>query len=123
MNAVLWIFQVLLALAFLASGLMKLAKPKDALIGKLPVLAAYRPLTIKLVGVAEVLGAIGVVVPLAVGVAPGLTPWAALGLASVMVAAAVAHAERGDYKPLAVHAVLLAMAVVVVHGRSADLPI
>ena len=123
MNAVLWIFQVLLALVFLASGLTKLAKPKDALTDKLPTLAAYRPLTVKLVGLAEVLGAIGVVVPLATGVAPGLTPWAALGLAVVMVAAAVAHAEQRDYKPLALHAVLLAMAVVVVYGRSADLPV
>ena len=123
MNALLWILQVLLALVFLASGLVKLVKPKEALVERLPILAAYRPLTVRLIGLAEVLGAAGVVVPLAVGVAPGLVPWAALGLASVVIAAAVAHAERDDFKPLAVHAVLLVMAVAVVYGRSADVPL
>ncbi len=123
MNALLWILQVLLALVFLASGLVKLIKPKEVLVERLPILAAYRPLTVRLIGLVEVLGAIGVVVPLAVGVAPGLVPWAALGLASVMVAAAVAHAERSDFKPLAMHAALLVMAVAVVYGRSADVPL
>ena len=123
MNVVLWILQALLALVFLAAGLAKLAKPKDELLGRMSALAPYRPVTVKLIGLAEVLGAVGVVLPLATGVAPGLVPWAALGLASVVVAAAVAHTEQGDYRPLAVHAVLLAAAVVVVYGRSADLPV
>lgn len=123
MNAVLWIAQVLLALAFLAAGSMKLARSKEALLPKMPILAGYRPVTIKAIGLAEVAGALGVVLPLATGVAPGLTPWAALGLAAVAVGAAIVHAERADYKPLAVHAALLALALVVVYGRSADLPV
>ena len=123
MNAVLWILQVLLALVFLAAGLAKLAKPREVLLDKMPVLGAYRPIMVKLIGLAEVLGAVGVVLPMATGVAPGLVPWAALGLGAVVIAAAVAHAEHGDYKTLAVHAVLLAMAVVVVYGRSADVPV
>ena len=123
MNVVLWILQVVLALVFLGAGLVKLVKPREALLGRMPVLDAYHPVTVKLVGLAEVLGAVGVVLPMALGVAPGLVPWAALGLGSVVIGAAVAHAERADYKPLAVHAVLLVMAAAVMYGRSADLPL
>ena len=123
MNAILWVLQVLLALVFLASGGLKLVKPKEALLDTMAVLRDYRPVTVKLIGLAEVLGAVGLIVPLAVGVAPGLVPWAALGLASVVVGAAVVHAEHRDYKPLAVHAVLLVMAIAVVFGRSADIPL
>ena len=123
MNVVLWLLQVVLALVFLAAGVAKLVRPKEALLDRMGALRDYHPAVVKLIGLVEVLGALGVVVPLAVGVAPGLVPWAALGLASVALAAAVLHAERRDYAPLPVHAVLLVMAVTVMVGRSADVPL
>ena len=123
MNVVLWLFQIVLALVFLGAGLLKLVRPQEALLDKMAVLADYRPLTVKLIGLAEVLGALGVVLPMALGVAPGLVPWAALGLACVVIGAAIAHAERSDFKPLGVHAALLLVAVAVVYGRSAGLPV
>lgn len=123
MNVVLWILQLALAGVFIAAGAMKLARPKEALLAKMPVLAPYRPLTIKAVGLAEVLGGIGVVLPMLTGVAPGLVPWAALGLGCVALGAAVVHAEARDYKPLPIHAALLVMAVAVMAGRSAGLPL
>ncbi|WP_420455435.1 DoxX family protein [Rubrivirga sp.] len=122
MTVVLWILQVLLAAVFLAAGGMKLARPKEALLDKMGVLGGYRPLTIKLIGGAEVLGAAGLILPPLVGL-DGLVPWAALGLASVMVAAAIAHGERGEWPKVGVPVVLLALALVVVYGRSAGLPL
>lgn len=123
MNVLLWILQILLALVFLAVGGIKLARPKAALLDRMGALAPFRPVTIKAIGLAEVLGGVGVVLPMLVGVAEGVVPWAALGLACVMVGAAFTHANQGDYKPLAMHAVLLAMAVAVMVGRSAHLPL
>lgn len=123
MNAVLWIAQILLALVFAASGLFKLVRSKEELLEKMPTLAPYRPVTIKAIALAEVLGAIGLIVPRLVGVAPDLVPWAALGLACVAIGAAVAHGEQRDYKALPVHAVLLVLAVAVMVGRSAHLPL
>ena len=123
MTVVLWILQILLALVFLASGVFKLVRSKEQLLETAPALAPYRPITIKAVAGAEVLGAIGVVAPMLLGIAPELVPWAALGLGCVALGAAVAHAEQRDYKTLPVHAVLLVMAVAVMVGRSADLPL
>lgn len=123
MNVVLWIAQILLAVVFMASGVLKLTQSKDALLERMPTLAPWRPITIKAIGLAEVLGAIGIVVPGLIGVAPELVPWAALGLGCVAIGAAVAHAEQRDYKVLPVHAVLLVLAVTVMAGRSAHLPL
>lgn len=65
----------------------------------------------------EVLGAIGLILPAAVDIAPALAPVAAIGLAVVMVGAAVTHGRRGETKNVAVNAVLLALALVVAWGR------
>ena len=122
MTVVLWILQAVLAAVFLGVGTLKLIKPKEALLGQMGALEAYRPLTIKALGLAEVLGGLGLVAAPLVGWA-AMVPWAALGLGCVALGAAVAHAEQRDYKPLPAHAVLLAMAVAVMVGRSADLPL
>ena len=122
MTVVLWILQALLAVVFLAAGGMKLVKPKEALLDKMTVLAAYRPLTIKAIGLAEVLGALGLVLPPLVGLG-GLVPWAALGLASVMIAAMIAHGEHGEWPKVVPPLVLLILALVVMYGRSAGLPL
>ena len=122
MTVVLWILQVLLAAVFFAAGGVKLVKPKEALIDKMTVLEGYRPLTIKAIGLAEVLGALGLILPPLVGL-DGLVPWAALGLACTMVAAAIAHGERGEWARTAGPAVLFVLAVAVMVGRSTHLPL
>ena len=117
MQTALWIAQGVLALLFLMSGSMKLVTPKPALTEKLPVLASFAPATIKLIGLLEVLGAVGVVVPALIGVLPWLTVWAAVGLALTMIGAAVAHGRRGEWPQIGVNAVLFGLAVFVALGR------
>jgi hypothetical protein len=73
--------------------------------------------TVKLIGALEVLGAIGLVLPWALDVAPVLTPLAALGLVALMVAAAVTHVRRGEQKVLPVNVVLGVVALVVAIAR------
>jgi VIT1/CCC1 family predicted Fe2+/Mn2+ transporter len=72
---------------------------------------------IRLIGLAEILGAIGLVLPAATHIAPILVPLAAVGLALVMVGAVVVHARRNEAMNVAVNVVLIALAVFVAWGR------
>lgn len=118
MNLALWIIAIVLAVAFAASGLMKQVVPKDKLVTAGQAWAEdFSPTTIRLIGLAEILGAMGLVLPAALHIAPVLVPLAAVGLALVMVGAAAVHARRKEMPMVAMNAVLLVLAVVVVWGR------
>lgn len=117
MNIALWIVQILLAVAFLGSGVMKLTQPKEKIASSMAWAADFTPPVIKLIGLAEVLGAVGLVLPAVTGIAPVLVPLAAVGVALVMVGAIITHARRGEAQMIAVNAVLLLLAVFVAWGR------
>src|SRR5881392_3770601 len=85
MNVALWIVQGLLAALFLVAGGAKLVLPLDQMTG--PV--ALPGWLLRFVGVAEVLGALGLVLPGLLRIKPGLTPLAAAGLVIIMVGATV----------------------------------
>ena len=118
MNAVLWIIAGVLAVAFLASGVMKLARTKEQLaasgMGWTEDVSAG---TVKLIGALEVLAAIGLILPALLDIAPVLVPLAAVGLVLIMVGAAVTHGRRGETPLIAVNVVLLILAAVVAWGR------
>lgn len=118
MDVVLWIVAGVLALAFLAAGAMKLAQPKEKLAASgMGWVDDFSAGAVKAIGLAEVLGAVGLVLPGLTGIAPVLVPLAALGLALTMVGAAVVHLRRGEQQMVGVNAVLLVLALVVVVGR------
>src|ERR1700730_15054336 len=88
MNLALWIIAIVLTVAFAASGLMKQLVPKDKLVTSGQGWAQdFSPTSIRLIGLAEILGAIGLVLPAAVHIAPILVPLAAVGLALVLAGA------------------------------------
>lgn len=119
MNLALWIVQGLLAAAFLMAGGMKLFAYERYM----KMLAQRSPANppslskglVTFIGASEVAGALGLILPMVTGVAPILTPLAALGLAVVMVLAANFHLRRKE--PPAVPLVLCALALFVVYGR------
>lgn len=117
MNTVLWIVQILLAVAFLAAGTMKVGQSHEKLQKTLPWVTDISMPVVRLIGVAEILGALGLVLPALTGIAPILTPVAAVGLSVVMVGAAITHARRKEPQAITANIVLLALAVVVVWGR------
>ena len=90
MNIILWIIQILLALLFLFSGGMKLVIPPDVLqsMGS-PNQVVLPGLFIRFIGVCEVLGGLGLILPGLLRIRPGLTPLAAAGLVIIMIGAVV----------------------------------
>jgi uncharacterized membrane protein YphA (DoxX/SURF4 family) len=94
---VLWIAQSLLAAIFLATGLIKLTQPRLKMAaGPMGWAADVTDGRCRTIGLLEVLGAIGLILPGALGVAPGLVPLAAPGLALTMIGAIVTHVRYGE---------------------------
>lgn len=93
----LWIVNALLALAFIAAGAMKSARPKAALAASgMAWTEDFGGGSVKLIGIAEVLGGLGLILPLLTGIAPILTPIAATALAVIMIGAVVVHVRRKE---------------------------
>lgn len=122
MNSAIWGGQILLALVFLMAGVWKATQPKEKLVENLAWVENFSPNTIRLIGIVELLGAIGVVLPAVTGILPWLTPWAATGLELTMIGAAVTHLRRGEYASIAVNIALLALAAFVAYGRFILIP-
>jgi uncharacterized membrane protein len=113
MNRALWIVQGLLAALFLFAGGAKLVMPADQLVGSVPLSVLF----IRFIGVVEVLGAIGLIVPALLRVRPGLTPLAALGLVIIMIGATVVNLMGGDRGPAIITVVVGLLAAFVAYGR------
>jgi len=120
MNIVLWILQVLLAIAFLAHGFMFLfPSPEIA-----ALMNASLPRWFQLfLGVAEVAAGVGLILPGLTRIQPRLVTWAALGIMVVMVSATVWHLVRAEWSSAAITFVLLAMATCLAYMRHRVLPI
>jgi uncharacterized membrane protein YphA (DoxX/SURF4 family) len=113
MNYALWIVQVLLALLFLFAGVMKLVLPLEALKG--PV--ALPGLFLRFIGVAEVLGALGLILPGLLRVQPRLTPLAAAGLVIIMIGATVITLVTSSFGLAVIPLVTGLLATFVAYGR------
>ena len=120
MNVVVWVVTGLLAALFLMAGAMKLAKSKAQLLENASIgwVEDFSPAVLKLIGLAEVAGAAGLILPGAFDVATWLVPTAAIGLAVVMAGAVITHLRRREYPNMVVNLVLLALAVFVAIERT-----
>ncbi len=123
MGFALWILQFILAIAFCAAGLMKILRPKEELLERMNWVRQVTPRGLKLVGFVELLGGLGLVLPALTGIAPILTPLAAIGLIVVMVCAIIVHARIkdpiGQIMPAVVLLLLLALCLwgLIAQGR------
>lgn len=120
MDVALWVLQVLLALAFLAVGVSHaFAYERGIRQPRMGWLQAVGRDNMRIIGILEILGAIGVVAPAATGILPWLTPIAAAMLGLLMVFAAIFHLRRsGEMSNVAVNVVLGVIAFAVAIGRS-----
>ncbi len=112
-SAVLWISQGLLAALFLFAGSMKLVIPLEILTEQSPLPGWF----MQFIGVAEVLGAIGLVLPAVLRLRPSLTPLAASGLVIIMIGATVLTAAGGDLAPALFPLSVGLVATFVAYGR------
>ncbi|TDC95710.1 DoxX family protein [Actinomadura sp. 7K507] len=118
MNIALWIIAGLLAVIFLASGIMKLAQSKEKLTASgMGALEGFGDGTIKAVGVLEILAASGLVLPAALDIAPVLVPLAAVGVVSLMLCAAITHARRREFPAVVATMTFLTLAALTAWGR------
>src|SRR4051812_3416738 len=120
MNIALWVLQVLLALAFMAHGLLFLFPPA----AMVDLLNASLPRWFQLfLGIAEILAAVGLTLPGAARIQPWLVSWAAAGIMIVMIAATIFHVMRGEMSSAFTTFLLLLMATFVAYTRWRVLPI
>jgi uncharacterized membrane protein len=119
MNGALWVVQALVGLAFLVAGFMHATRPVAALVPQAPWTGAIPLALLRFIGVAELLGGIGVILPLLTGTLPGLAPLAAAAIALLMLLAAIFHATRREYPAIAANVVLGTLAAFVAYGRTA----
>ncbi|MBX7193389.1 MAG: DoxX family protein [Sandaracinaceae bacterium] len=111
MNLGLWALQVLVALLVALTGALKLVVPRQTLATKMHWAKDWSDGRVKLLGLAEVLGAIGLVVPAATNILPVLTPIAALCLAVLMAGAVQTHRRLGEGFLPALVVLLLCLAI------------
>jgi uncharacterized membrane protein YphA (DoxX/SURF4 family) len=118
MNIALWIVAGLLAVAFLASGAMKLIQPKENLVAfGMGWVEDFGGGAVKAIGTLEVLAAVGLILPAALDIAPVLVPLAAVGLVVLMVGAIITHLRRLEAQAIVVNLAVIALAVLVTWGR------
>lgn len=117
MTIALWILQIVLALMFLMAGVQKSFQPRAKLDESFPWAQDFSLRTVRIVGVAELLAAIGLILPAVTGVLPVLTPIASVGLVIVMALAMNVHRKRGENGAIVFNLVLLVLAAVVAWGR------
>jgi uncharacterized membrane protein YphA (DoxX/SURF4 family) len=113
MTTALWIVQGLLALLFLFAGSMKLILPVEMMTAQMPLPGLF----LRFIGVAEVAGALGLILPGLLRIRPLLTPLAACGLVIIMIGATVVTLAGGDVVSALVPLVVGLLCTAVAYGR------
>ena len=113
MNIALWIVQVLLALLFLFTGGMKLIMPIEEMTQQLPMPGWF----LRFIGVCEMLGGLGLILPWLLRIRPGLTPLAAAGLVVIMIGATATTIMTGQITISLVPLVVGILCLFVGYGR------
>ncbi|AHF14742.1 DoxX family protein [Niabella soli] len=117
-NSILWILQVVMALSFFYSGICKtvLSEKKLVAVGQTGVEGLF-PVFIRFIGLSELAGAVGLILPLYFHIAPWLTPVAALCLALIMPFAARIHYRRNEPRNVLTNVIYFIIGILIACGR------
>ena len=121
MKMLTWAVQILLAAAFLMAGFIKSAQSIEQLSAMLPWAKDVPATLVRFIGISELAGGLGLLLPWLTGIRRNLTPLAAWGLVLVMAMAAVFHAARGEFSALPNNLILGGLAAFVAIRRRRDL--
>jgi len=117
MNIALWIVQSLLAVMYGMSGIMKTFQTSKAR-EQMPWAKNRSDGFVRFVGTSELLGALGLILPLLTGILPWLTPVAAIGLTLIqLLAIFTEHLPKKEYNVISVNILLLALSIFILVGR------
>lgn len=117
LNISLWILQFLLATTLIWAALMKLGKPPRELAVMWPWAGEVSPALVRLTGIADLIGGLGLILPALLRIKPVLTPVAALGVVGLMICAGVFHLMRGEASQIGFNSVVAGIAALVAWGR------
>jgi putative oxidoreductase len=122
MDVIVWIAQVILALLFVLFGVTHVTR-RESMRERAPWMWAVPREGLVVIGILEILGGIGLILPAVTRIQPWLTPLAALCLAVLMVFAIVFHATRRELPNIAFNAILGLLAAFVAWGRFIAFPL
>lgn len=117
LHITLWIAQVLLAAVLIWAAGMKLSKPIEELAIMWPWTGQVAPALVKLTGIIDILGALGLILPSLLRIKPNLTPIAAIGVIALMVCASIFHIVRGEASGIGVNIFFAIVAAFIAWGR------
>jgi uncharacterized membrane protein YphA (DoxX/SURF4 family) len=123
MDTVLWIVQILLAIVFFMAGAAKVMQPRQKLATQMDWVEDFSDGQVKTIGLLEISGALGLILPGLAGLLPMLTPLAAVGLALTMVGAFITSLKHNEYPVAVANLILMVLALFVAFGRFFVLPL
>jgi ABC-type uncharacterized transport system permease subunit len=119
MNTTLWILQSIIAFAFMFSGVNKSIFSEQKLVASGQTGVEGLPLRlIRFIGISEIFGAIGIIVPLLVNILPVLTIVSAICFALIMILAARIHYKRHEYKNVFINTIIFFICLFIAYGRT-----
>lgn len=119
----LWVAQFVLAALFIASAFMKIATPIPDLANMMPWTGQYSESFVRFIGLVDLAGGLGILLPALTRIQPQLTVWAALGCTVLQMFAMVFHLSRDEAPVLPLNVLLLSLSVFVLWGRARKFPI
>jgi len=117
LNVTLWVLQVILALMFLNAGFMKGFRPIAEIAPQIPWAPEFPEWLVRFIGLSELFGALGLILPAALKIRPQLTTLAAAGIAIVMLLATLFHIFRGEFFMIPMTGILFGLAAFIAYGR------
>ena len=123
LNALIWAAQVLVAAFFIFAGYTKLTTPIEALSAMMPWTGDASETFVRIIGLIDLAGGLGVLLPALTRILPGLTVLAALGCSALQVFALVFHLWRGEAMMAPINIVLLGLSLFILWGRGRKIPI
>lgn len=123
LNVALWIVQLLLSLTLAGGAIWKVGMPTQELAKNMPWMGEVSPAFLYTTALFDLLGGLGLILPSATRIRPGLTPIAALACIALMVAAIIFHVARGEAADTPFNFLLIALLVFVYWGRKTKVPI
>ena len=122
-NIVLWVAQVVLATTFIWAAAMKWFQPVEKLAAMWPWTGQIPGILVKLTGLIDLVGAVGLILPSLLRIKPKLTPIAAIGIILLMISASIFHIARGEAAQIGANIVFAGMAAFIAWGRFVKAPI